>query len=157
MKEQQICLHGTCLSVNGEGVLLLGEPGAGKSDLALRLMDEPGYGISESPMRSKLVADDQVIITRQEDRLIASVPPAIQGKLEIRGLDIVTLATQSSVALSLVVRLQTPSRIERLPDHAVFDILGLALPVVEIDGNSASAPARLRAALHWLKQPNRGQ
>ena len=157
MKEQQICLHGTCLSVNGEGVLLLGEPGTGKSDLALRLMDAPGYGISESPMRSKLVSDDQVIITRDEDRLIASPPPAIHGKLEIRGLDIVMLATQPSVALSLVVKLQSPSRIERLPDHATFDILGLALPAVEIDAKSASAPARLRAALHWLKQPNRGQ
>ena len=157
MKEQQICLHGTCLSVGGEGVLLLGEPGTGKSDLALRLMDEPGYGISESPMRSKLVSDDQVIITRYDDKLVASSPPAIHGKLEIRGLDIITLATQPSVALSLVVKLQTPSRIERLPDSAVFDILGLALPLVEIDGNSASAPARLRAALHWLKQPNRGQ
>jgi serine kinase of HPr protein (carbohydrate metabolism regulator) len=157
MKQPQICLHGTCLSVNDEGILLLGEPGAGKSDLALRLIDEPGYGISGSLVRSKLVADDQVIVTRQEDRLIASAPPAIQGKLEIRGLDIVTLAAQPSVALSLVVKLQSPSRIERLPDHATFDILGLALPLVEIDGNSASAPARLRAALHWLKPPNRGQ
>jgi serine kinase of HPr protein (carbohydrate metabolism regulator) len=157
MKEQQICLHGTCLSVNGEGVLLLGEPGAGKSDLALRLMDEPGYGTSEVLMRSKLVSDDQVIITREKNKLIASSPPTIHGKLEIRGLDIVTLVTQPSVALSLVVKLQTPSRIERLPDHATFDLLGMALPLVEIDGNSASAPARLRAALRWLKHPNRGQ
>ena len=157
MKEQQICLHGTCVCVNGEGVLLLGEPGTGKSDLALRLLDEPGYGISESPMRSKLVSDDQVIVTRHEDRLIASPPPTIHGKLEIRGLDIVTLATQPSVALSLVVKLKIQSRIKRLPNHATFNILGSVLPLVEIDGNSASAPARLRAALHWLKQPNRGQ
>ena len=157
MGEQQICLHGTCLSVNGEGILLLGEPGTGKSDLALRLIDETGYGISESPMRSKLVSDDQVIITRREDRLIASAPPAIHGKLEIRGLDIVALTTQPSVPLSLVVKLQKLSRIERLPGHATFDLLGVALPLVEIDGNSASAPARLRAALNWLKQPNRGQ
>lgn len=157
MKEQQTCLHGTCVSVGGEGVLILGEPGTGKSDLALRLIDEPGFGISESPMRSKLVSDDQVIITRHEDKLIASSPPAIRGKLEIRGLDIVVLATQPSAALSLVVKLQTLSGIERLPSHAAFDLLGLALPLVEIDGNSPSAPARLRAALHWLKQPNRGQ
>ena len=157
MKEQQTRLHGTCVSMGGEGVLLLGEPGTGKSDLALRLIDEPGFGISASLMRGELVSDDQVIVTRHEDKLIASSPPTIRGKLEIRGLDIVTLATQPSVILSLVVKLQTLSGIERLPDHATFDLLGLAIPLVEIDGASASAPARLRAALHWLKQPNRGQ
>jgi len=157
MTEPQICLHGTCVSVSGEGVLILGEPGTGKSDLALRLIDEPGFGVSESLMRGKLISDDQVIIIRDEDRLIASAPANISGKLEIRGLDIVTLATQSSVHLSLVVKLQTYSAINRHPDHATFDILGVALPLVEIDGTTASAPARLRAALHWLKQPNRGQ
>ena len=157
MAQHQICLHGTCVSVNGDGVLILGEPGAGKSDLALRLIDEPGYGVSESLMRGKLISDDQVIITRDEDKLIASAPSNISGKLEIRGLDIVTLATQPSVSLSLVVKLQTRSGIERLPDHGTFDILGIALPLVEIDGNSHSAPARLRAALHWLRQPDRGQ
>ncbi|HEX7107979.1 MAG TPA: HPr kinase/phosphatase C-terminal domain-containing protein [Aestuariivirga sp.] len=157
MAQHQICLHGTCVSVNGEGVLILGEPGTGKSDLALRLIDEPGNGISKGIMRSELVSDDQVIITRDEDKLIASAPSNISGKLEIRGLDIVTLTTRPSAPLSLIVKLQTHSAIERLPDQGTFDILGLALPLVEIDGNSPSAPARLRAALHWLKQPDRGQ
>jgi HPr kinase/phosphorylase len=157
MAKEQICLHGTCVSVNGEGVLILGEPGTGKSDLALRLIDEPGFGVSESLMRGKLISDDQVIITRHEDRLVASAPANISGKLEIRGLGIVALATQPSVPLSLVAKLQTHSGIERLSDHGTFDILGMALPLVEIDGTSPSAPARLRAALHWLKQPNRGQ
>ena len=143
--------------MGGEGVLLLGEPGTGKSDLALRLIDEPGFGISKSLTHGELVSDDQVIVTRQDGRLIASCPSAIRGKLEIRGLGIVALASQLSVPLSLVVRLQAHSGIERLPDHGTFDILGVALPLVEIDGISASAPARLRAALNWLKQPNRGQ
>jgi HPr kinase/phosphorylase len=157
MAQDQVCLHGTCVSVNGEGVLILGEPGTGKSDLALRLIDEPGHGISGGRMRSELVSDDQVIITRDQDRLFASSPPAIHGKLEIRGLGIVALATQPSVPLVLVAKLQAHSDIERLPDHGTYDILGLTLPLVEIDGTTASAPARLRAALHWLKQPNRGQ
>lgn len=157
MEQHETCLHGTCVSVGGEGVLILGEPGSGKSDLALRLIDEPGYGISESLTRGELVSDDQVIITRHENRLVASPPATIYGKLEIRGLGIVELATQPSVPLALVVKMQNHSDIERLPGQGIFDILGLALPLIEIDGNSASAPARLRAALHWLKQPNRGQ
>jgi HPr kinase/phosphorylase len=153
MKQSQIFLHGTCVSVGGEGVLILGEPGSGKSGLALRLIDEPGYGISSALLRSELVADDQVIVTRDQGRLMASAPAALRGKLEIRGLGIVTLATPPAVALALVIKLQNHSAIERLPDPSTFDILGVALPLVEIDAKTASAPARIRAALNWLKQP----
>jgi serine kinase of HPr protein (carbohydrate metabolism regulator) len=153
MKQSQIFLHGTCISVGGAGVLILGEPGSGKSALALRLIDEPGYGISGTLLRSELVADDQVIVSRDQDRLMASAPAALRGKLEIRGLGIVTLATLPSVALALVVKLHEHSAIERLPDPAIFDILGMTLPLVEIDGKTPSAPARLRAAVSWLKQP----
>ncbi len=153
MKQSQIFLHGTCVSVGGEGLLILGEPGSGKSSLALRLIDEPGYGISSALLRSELVADDQVIVTRDQGRLMASAPAALRGKLEIRGLGIVTLATPPTVALALVVKLQNHSAIERLPDPSTFDILGVALPLVEIVAITASAPARIRAALTWLKQP----
>ncbi|MEP7174324.1 MAG: HPr kinase/phosphatase C-terminal domain-containing protein [Aestuariivirga sp.] len=154
MKQSQIFLHGTCVSLGGEGVLILGEPGSGKSTLALRLIDEPGYGISGVLLRSELVADDQVVVSRDQDRLMASAPATLRGKLEIRGLGIVTLATPPSVPLALVVKLQDHAAIERFPDPATFDILGMALPLVEIDGKMPSAPARLRAALTWLKQPD---
>ena len=154
MKQSQIFLHGTCVSFDGAGVLILGEPGSGKSALALRLIDEPGYGISGMLLRSELVADDQVIVTRGQDRLMASAPAALRGKLEIRGLGIVTLETPPSVPLALVVKLQDHAAIERLPDPATFDILGMALPLVEIDGKMPSAPARLRAALNTLTQPD---
>jgi HPr kinase/phosphorylase len=153
MKRSHIFLHGTCVSVGGEGVLILGEPGSGKSSLALRLIDEPGYGVSGVLQRSELVADDQVIVTRDQDRLLASAPATLHGKLEIRGLGIIDLVTSPSVALVLIVKLQNHSVIERLPDIATFDILGMALPLVEIDAKMASAPARIRAALAWLKQP----
>ena len=153
MKQSQIFLHGTCVDLDGKGVLILGEPGSGKSALALRLIDQPGYGISGVLLRSELVADDQVIVTRDLDRLMASAPAALRGKLEIRGLGIVSLATQPAVPLALVVKLQDHSAIERLPDPDTFDILGMALPLIEIDAKQPSAPARLRAALTWLKQP----
>lgn len=154
MKQSRIFLHGTCVSVGGEGVLILGKPGSGKSALALRLVDEPGHGISGVPLRSELVADDQVIVTRDQDRLMASAPAALRGKLEIRGLGIVTLATPPSAPLALVVKLRDHSAIERLPDPATFEILGMALPLVEVDAKMASSPARLRAALNWLAQPD---
>ena len=89
-------------------MLILGEPGTGKSGLALRLIDEPGFGISGVLLRGELVADDQVIVTRDQDKLVASAPATLRGKLEIRGLGIVTLATPPSAPLALVVKLQSP-------------------------------------------------
>ena len=62
-------------------MLITGPSGSGKSDLALRLLDR-GF---------TLVSDDQTIVRRDGDRLIASAPPTIAGKLEIRGIGIVEM------------------------------------------------------------------
>lgn len=145
-------IHGTCLSVGGEGVLLLGQPGSGKSDLALRLIDGAGTGLSGIARGAKLVADDQVVVRRSGSRLIASAPAALAGKLEIRGLGIVDVDTALEAELKLAVRLSPATDIERLPDltRARMEILGATIPLVLIDPESASAPARIRAALDHL-------
>ena len=83
MANEHIILHGTCMSVGGKGVLILGASGAGKSDLALKLIDGVGYGISSKLQRCQLVADDQVVVRRRESKLEASAPPTLKGKLEI--------------------------------------------------------------------------
>ena len=147
-------LHATCVAVADEGVLILGEPGAGKSDLALRLIDQPGRGIGTEFRTTQLVADDQVCISRDGLRLVASAPPAIRGKLEIRGLGIVSLPVRDLVSLCLAVRLTPDAGIARLPDLADdrLSILGVDLPLVRIDPRSASAPARIRAALDHLRE-----
>ena len=145
-------VHGTCVALDDAGVLILGAPGAGKSDLALRLIDQPGLGLSGRLRTALLVADDQVVIRRDGGLLIASAPPAIAGKLEVRGLGIATVATRGPVRLVLAVRLTDSSTIERLPDlgKSRYEVLGLGLPLALIDPGKASAPARLRAALDWL-------
>ena len=63
---EEALIHGTCIALDGEGVLLVGKPGSGKSDLALRLIDQPGSGLSGIPKTAQLVADDQVIIRKVE-------------------------------------------------------------------------------------------
>ena len=145
-------LHGTCLSVGEAGVLLLGPPASGKSDLALRLIDQGGGGITGILKGAQLVADDQVAIRLENGRLLAAAPLAIAGRLEIRGLGLVALAHRGEVALTIAVRLTGLPSIERLPDieKSRFEILGVGLPMILVDPASASAPARIRAAVDWL-------
>ena len=146
---EEALIHGTCLAIGAEGVLLLGNPGSGKSSLALRLIDQPGGGLSGMMRSARLVADDQVRIRKAGERLIAAAPAALANRLEIRGLGIATLAALPEVSLRLAVRLTPAAEIERLPDLAAarMDILGIALPLILLDPTEAAAPARLRAAL----------
>ena len=152
---EEALIHGTCLAIGGEGVLLVGQPGAGKSDLALRLIDQGGAGLSGRLRTAQLVADDQVVIRRTGDALVASAPPSLKGKLEIRGLGIAELAAAGETRLRLAVRLTPSAEIERLPDlpSARMEILGVGLPLILLDPLNASAPARLRAALDQFVRP----
>lgn len=122
-------MHGTCVARDGDGVLLIGPPGSGKSDLALRLI-AVGF---------ELVADDQVNIGDS----IASAPAPLAGMLEVRGLGIVRLPYRASAKLALVVDLAV--RAERMPmpeRHPDLD-----LPLIHLDASAASAPQRVALAL----------
>ena len=130
-------------------MLLLGPSGSGKSDLALRMIDAPGQGTGEEVLEARLVADDQVLVRRVGECLIASAPSSLKGLLEVRGLGIVGIsALCDEIALSLALQLVPSSKVERLPDTegSQIDILGVALPVLEIAPFHASAPAFVRAA-----------
>ena len=129
-------VHASTVASDGRAVLIMGPSGAGKSDLALRLLDR-GF---------TLVSDDQTIVKRDGERLIASPPPTIAGKLEIRGIGIVEVQCRSDVPVALVVELT--GQIERLPDdvrHRV--ILGAKLPFITIDAMTASAASKVSLAL----------
>ena len=130
-------LHASTVAINGRAVLLTGPSGSGKSDLALRLLDR-GF---------TLVSDDQTIVRKDGDRLVASAPPNIAGKLEIRGIGIVEMERVDNVAIALIVEL-TNSQIQRLPDDSrERPILGVKLPLVTIDALTASAPSKVALAL----------
>lgn len=150
MSVPTVTQHGTCIAISGLGVLLLGPPGSGKSSLALRLIDEPGYGLGTILHRATLVADDQVVISRHANALMAAAPAALQGKLEVRGLGILACPALAVTELHLAVRLASAATTERMPDPRTITILGAELPQIELDASLAVAPARLRAALSSL-------
>ena len=132
-------VHASTVAFDGRAVLISGPSGAGKSDLALRLLDR-GF---------TLVSDDRTIVKRDRDRLIASAPPNIAGKLEIRGIGIVDMETVSDVPIALLVELT--SDIQRLPDDdGERLILGVRMPIVSIDAMAASAPSKVALALERM-------
>ena len=146
-----ILVHATCVALGACGVLLRGPSGSGKSDLALQLIDLPGFGIGQAALAARLVADDQVMLTRAAGRLMAAPPPRLAGLLEIRGLGIVNLQKAGPVPLGLVVDLAPVASIGRYPvEVGEAEFLGCRVPVVSIDATVPSAAARVRAAMAHL-------
>jgi HPr kinase/phosphorylase len=119
------------------GVLLRGVSGRGKSDLALRLIDDG----------ARLIADDQTVLRCAGDRILLSAPAAIAGRLEVRGLGIVPLPAVSDVPLALLIDLVEPGTVERLPQPRVEALFGIAVPLLAIDPLENSAPAKVRLAV----------
>ncbi len=129
-------LHASTVEKDGRAVLITGPSGSGKSDLALRLLDR-GF---------RLVSDDQTIVRKDADRLLAFAPPNIAGKLEVRGIGIIDMDSISDVPIALLVELT--SDIQRLPDDSrERPILGLRLPIITIDAMTASAPSKVALGL----------
>jgi serine kinase of HPr protein (carbohydrate metabolism regulator) len=129
-------VHASTVTKDGRAVLISGPSGSGKSDLTLRLLDR-GF---------TLVSDDQTLVRREGDRLIASPPANIAGKLEIRGIGIVEMEHVVDVPIALLVELT--SDIQRLPDQdRERPLLGVSLPLVGIDAMAASAPSKVAVAL----------
>jgi len=132
-------IHASCAARDGAGVLVMGAPGSGKSDLVLRLLDR-GFA---------LVADDRVEI---EDG-IARAPAPLAGLLEVRGLGILRLPFVASARLALAVALDVPPL--RLPAPARHGPTGL--PLLALDAARPAAPQivalALDCALGRLAQP----
>jgi HPr kinase/phosphorylase len=118
-------------------VLLRGPSGSGKSDLALRLIDQGAV----------LEADDRVLLARDGDRLIASPPGILAGLLEVRGLGILKFPHRPQAPVGLVVDLAEPSLVERLPESATVDLLGVSLPLRVLSAFEPSAHTKVRLAM----------
>lgn len=125
------------------GILLLGESGAGKSDLALRLIERGAL----------LVADDRTELFVRDGALMGRAPAGLEGLLEIRGVGILALPRAEDVRIDLAVLLAVGANTLRLPPAHYYDAPASASvphdarpPLLHLAPFEASAPAKVIAA-----------
>jgi serine kinase of HPr protein (carbohydrate metabolism regulator) len=134
-------LHATTVAIDGKAVVIEGRSGAGKSDLALRLIDRGAV----------LVSDDRTLLACDGQGLIARSPERMAGQIEVRGLGIMTAPHVGDVPVALVVRLADED--QRLPERRVRRIAGVAIREVTLDPFRASAPLKVEWALRQPELP----
>lgn len=117
--------HASSVALGGRGALILGASGAGKSSLALHLM----------ALGATLISDDRTVARRgPTEEVLLSAPEAIRGKIEARGVGLLSAEFVQDVPLVLVVHLDLPEK-DRLPIQRTIRILGQDVPLLHNPGS----------------------
>jgi serine kinase of HPr protein (carbohydrate metabolism regulator) len=135
-----IVVHATCVDIDGGAVLQRGPFAAGKSDIALRMIDAG----------AKLVADDKMQLAAVRGELIASAPPQLSDKMEVCGLGIFDLGDSQLLPrarVTLVADLGPSADVARLPHRTSRRLDDTDVPLVGLAALESSAPAKIRMAL----------
>ena len=125
------------------GVLLLGESGKGKSDLALRLIERG----------AKLVADDRAELFTRDGALYVRAPKSLAGLIEVRGAGIVALPFAPQARIMLAIEMMEEGYVPRMPQPERYMTppeLTLSEderpPLIWLAPLEASAPAKVAIA-----------
>jgi HPr kinase/phosphorylase len=131
-------IHASCIAIENHAVLIAGPAGAGKSDLALRLIDRG----------AQLVADDQTSLRAENGVLIASSPSSIAGLIEVRNVGLLRMPYAASAPVALYVSLEgSEKNMDRLPENQAIEFLGCSIRHLKLPAFAVSTPAKIRAAL----------
>ncbi len=132
-------IHASAVLVGARAVLIRGPAGAGKSRLALKLIQA-----ADRLVFVRLIADDRVHVAAAHGRLITKAPANLAGLLEIRSIGIRRLPWEPMAVVGLVVDLATAA--ERMPQAAETEIDGVRLPRLAV-AREADAFSLVLAAL----------
>jgi serine kinase of HPr protein (carbohydrate metabolism regulator) len=132
-------VHATAVLVGGDGVLIRGTSGAGKSALAVALLARGG----------RLIADDRITLSACHGRLVASAPGPIAGQIELRGRGPVNVPHERCAVLRLVIDIVSEQDLERMPEAPQLSVslLGIVLPRQPVAGAAERCIPLIEAAL----------
>ena len=137
-------IHASCIAIGENGVILRGPSASGKSDLALRLIEEG----------AELVADDRVDLVTKDNKLFASPPSGLKGLLEVRGVGIISLNHLNFVRVNIVIDLVAKNQLPRMPKFSKINLGGIMVPRVLIFPFEISACIKVSIALSEFSKNN---
>ena len=113
-------IHASCVLWQNKGILLVGDSGCGKSTGTLALIEKG----------ATLIADNYCEINVQNDKVIATCPPTITGKIEVRGVGIVSVKSIPECAVDVVIDCKSDFKsVPRMPDNKKWTILEKQIPL----------------------------
>jgi serine kinase of HPr protein (carbohydrate metabolism regulator) len=136
--------HATVILLGDRGIMVRGPSGAGKTALALALLD----WCNAADRFGRLVSDDQVLLRRSGGRIVAEAPLAIEGLIELRGFGPAGTPFENRAVIDLIVDLVEPALAPRFQPEETISLLGISVPWLAI--NAAAAPHALHAIVARL-------
>jgi serine kinase of HPr protein (carbohydrate metabolism regulator) len=128
-------IHATGLVLADRGIVIAGEAGAGKTQLALALISHA----RAAGLFARLVADDQLFLKASHGRVVCEAPATIAGLAEARGVGPVRLHHEAKAPVDLLVRLVGRVAAERLPETRTDLLLGQEIPALRLAGDDRQA------------------
>ena len=135
-------VYATAVAYHSFGILIRGPSGSGKSDLALRLIEDG----------ANLISDDQVNIQAVKKQLYLSPPDNIAGLIEVRGFGVIKIKSVRDINLRLIVDLDPSSTTERTPIMKEESIKNIMVPVVSLKAFENSILARIKLIIGYLEK-----
>nr|WP_209279437.1 HPr kinase/phosphatase C-terminal domain-containing protein [Zongyanglinia huanghaiensis] len=140
-----MCLHASCVTLNGRGLLIRGGSGSGKSTLSLELM----------ALGATLVADDKVLLSVEDEKLVARAPSVLVGLIEARGLGLLQAEYCQRSVVCAVIDMDRVEK-DRLPVSLNTEILGQEVTLLRRFDAAHMAPALLQYLKRGRRNPDAG-
>lgn len=136
-------LHATAVVIGERGIVIVGPSGAGKTTLALALLDHfAGVG-----QFARLISDDQVFLSAKGARVVCRAPASIAGLAEVHGIGPQPVAYERSAVIDLCLEL-VEGQTERFQEQASLSVDGCSIPKIRVPARNV--PAALQIVLSMV-------
>lgn len=136
-------LHATAVVIGERGILVMGPSGAGKTTLALSLLDHfAGVG-----QFARLISDDQIFLSAKGARVVCRAPASIAGLAEVHGIGPQPVAHERSAVIDLCLEL-VEGETERFQEQASLGVDGCSIPKIMVPARNV--PGALQVVLSMV-------